>query len=658
MPEGVLSYAWLPGTETLGSGWARVGLALPHSGRVVGVLSLTVRSEEQEFRRSFVPSLAPFTALAAAAVQRLQAAEASHRRWLGALEQLSKTLVSHTDLDEFLAESCDVLLSVTEMELATVALLEPGASLLRARVTRGLAPSLSLFYDSFPIGERLSGRAACERTVRVYRDLARDESESASVARAIGLDTAVCVPLCRRDQLLGVLFLGSRKPCELPDDLLDLIVAVGHQITAAVDHAVLLDQTRQKVEEHRARSEELRVLLDVSQAMVATNSLEERLHQIARALTQVAGSSHCAIFRREADGLTPWVRLGDTEEPLSLPRRLDLPPEEIRRLVTRSRKGPFVMQDSTHDPLARSEWLRDRQVRAALWLPFHLERTVIGFAVCYTPGRDTVFSPRQRRLAGAIASQAAIAIRMSQAFEHQQRIAERLQSGMRPTHLRRHGRFELDSSYHPALQEARVGGDFYDVFLLPDNRVALLMADVSGKGLSAAVQTTMVKNMLRLIAFEEPEPAGALARLNRALHHFTDRELFVTAFYGVLCSETGELRYANAGHDPPLLYRASLSFSTALDTTGMALGMDAESCYFARRLVLERGDVLLLYTDGITEARRGGSFFGRERLEEALARHADARPTRIVRFLYREARAFSDGALHDDVALLCLKARD
>jgi PAS domain S-box-containing protein len=405
--------------------------------------------------------------------------------------------------------------------------------------------------------------------------------------------------------------------------------------------------------------EELGILSDVSQAMVATNSLEQRLREIARALTRVAGTTHCAIFRMAPDGLTPWVCYGATEEQSGRFHCLDLPPEEVKHLIRRlqSRKGAFVARDGAREPFVRCEWLRDQQLRDALWLPFHLERRIIGVALCYCPGEARSFSAQQLRLADAVATQGAIAIRMSQAFEHERNIAITLQRGMRPTEIRRLGHFELDSTYHPALQEAQVGGDFYDVFRLPDDRVALLMADVSGKGLAAAMQTTMVKNMLRVIAFEDPEPATALARLNRVLYHFTEAELFVAAFYGVLAPESGALVYANAGHDCPLLYRAEQRFCTALDTTGIALGMDPESRYFARRLALEQGDVLLLYTDGITEARQGVRFFGRERLEEFLTRFADSRPSRIVRYLYREARTFSDSGLHDDVALLCLKAK-
>jgi sigma-B regulation protein RsbU (phosphoserine phosphatase) len=167
----------------------------------------------------------------------------------------------------------------------------------------------------------------------------------------------------------------------------------------------------------------------------------------------------------------------------------------------------------------------------------------------------------------------------------------------------------------------------------------------------------MLKNMLRAYAFENPEPESVFTRLNQALFHYTDPELFITAIYGVLCPTTGLLTYSNAGHDCPLVYSAEDQFCTTLETTGMALGMHAECIYASRYAELQPADVLLLYTDGVTEARSRGEFFGRGRLEDLLAQIASLRPNRIVSAIYRAVRNYAEGELHDDIALLVVKAR-
>src|SRR5207249_11626115 len=133
-------------------------------------------------------------------------------------------------------------------------------------------------------------------------------------------------------------------------------------------------------------------------------------------------------------------------------------------------------------------------------------------------------------LAAAVANQAAVAIRVSQAYEHERNVAETLQRSFMPNVGARLKNFDLGQTYHPALQEAQVGGDFYDVFPLPEGRVALLMADVSGKGLPAAMQTAMVKYMLRAYAIEDPAPASVLERLNQGVCSSIKPDRSVTAF--------------------------------------------------------------------------------------------------------------------------------
>jgi serine phosphatase RsbU (regulator of sigma subunit) len=297
-------------------------------------------------------------------------------------------------------------------------------------------------------------------------------------------------------------------------------------------------------------------------------------------------------------------------------------------------------------------------VRSALWLPLAFQNRLTGLALVYQPGELRTFHREELRLAAAVANQAAIAIRVSQAYEHERNVAETLQRSFMPSVGARLQNFDLSPTYHPALKEAQVGGDFYDVFLLPDGRVVLLMADVSGKGLPAAIQTAMVKYMLRAYASEDPVPASVLRRLNQGVCTFIEPDLFVSAFYGVLCPDTGLLQYGNAGHDSPILALKEHGYCTSLDTTGPVLGLDTSVAYFDRTLSLGPGDVLLLYTDGITDARQGGELFGRERLEELLASLAGSKPSRIVSQIYRTVRAFAEGNLHDDCALLAVKAKE
>ena len=245
------------------------------------------------------------------------------------------------------------------------------------------------------------------------------------------------------------------------------------------------------------------------------------------------------------------------------------------------------------------------------------------------------------------------------ALERERRIATALQRRMLPDVPTRIGDIELGTGYYPAREEAELGGDFYGVTSLGEQRVGLLIADVSGKGLSAAVHTAMVKYTLEGLAREDPSPASVLTRVNRVLGTRTDPEeqdTFVTVFFGVLDISSGLLRYANAGHPAPVR-RTMLGETTDLGgPTGLPLGIDCSAGYEEKTITLANGDSILLYTDGVLEARREGELFGPERLVDLVSTD-DRTPGQLVAAVYSAICDFAGGQLQDDVALLAVRMK-
>jgi sigma-B regulation protein RsbU (phosphoserine phosphatase) len=176
--------------------------------------------------------------------------------------------------------------------------------------------------------------------------------------------------------------------------------------------------------------------------------------------------------------------------------------------------------------------------------------------------------------------------------------------------------YDLHTFWKPCYT---VGGDFYDSQLLPDGRLAFLFGDVTGKGLGAALLVSHIMPIVRLLAEELWTPERLVTRLNRDLWRSTDSVHFATLFFGVLDPGTGRVRYVNAGHNPPF-HVGRDGGTTPLDSTGMASGMFETAEYTEGELTLEPGDLLALYTDGVTEAEDPGEeLFGRDRLGEVLA---------------------------------------
>lgn len=251
--------------------------------------------------------------------------------------------------------------------------------------------------------------------------------------------------------------------------------------------------------------------------------------------------------------------------------------------------------------------------------------------------------------------------------QKQQRVAETLQRSLllAPAEDVYPG-FDVTTVYEPAWDEAQIAGDFYDVFAPAPGKAAFVVGDVTGKGLKAASYTAEVKFALRALLREDPYPASALARLNRslALGQALDRpgenSVCVALTLAVVDLQTGEAQLVAAGAEPPLWIHGTNGHAEEVYTTGVLVGADPDSRYDTRIVTLERGDTLLLTTDGVTEARRGRRFFGYDgllRTAETSARdggNADG----VGRAVVEAAKAFAGGKLQDDACLLVVRRQE
>lgn len=201
-----------------------------------------------------------------------------------------------------------------------------------------------------------------------------------------------------------------------------------------------------------------------------------------------------------------------------------------------------------------------------------------------------------------------------------------------------------------------VGGDFYDVLPMADGRLMIAVGDVAGKGSPAALLMALLLAMLRTLVDEGLDSVRLISRLNAQICRHSPGSRFITFFYGIYDSSTGALEYVNAGHLPPLVRRASGAIDR-LDGGGMALGMFDHATYESRRVTIEPGDTIVLYTDGITEAEnRTGRAFEDTGLEAILAHQRDERdPEALSRAIISAVEAHAgDVRLADDLTVAVL----
>ena len=239
--------------------------------------------------------------------------------------------------------------------------------------------------------------------------------------------------------------------------------------------------------------------------------------------------------------------------------------------------------------------------------------------------------------------------------ETTQRIAQTLQMGIR-SELQEVPGITAKGVYTSATASALVGGDFYDLVRLPGHRACVIMGDVSGKGIEAASVSAAVRTALAAYAWEGLTPARMVRSLNDYLLGFARLETFATIFVGLIDLERGELKYCSAGHPPAILVRSATGEAEMCDVQSGVVGAFSDIVYTDGAARLFEGDMLVLYTDGSTEARSPeGAFFGEEGVRDSVMRAAGAGADGLLDAILADLDVFTGNRLEDDVALVALR---
>ena len=202
-----------------------------------------------------------------------------------------------------------------------------------------------------------------------------------------------------------------------------------------------------------------------------------------------------------------------------------------------------------------------------------------------------------------------------------------------------------------------VGGDFYDFFRIDDDRIGFVIADVSGKGVPAAIFMAVSRTLIRATGIRGVSPSECITYTNGLLEKESVNNMFVTVFYGIYNIRTGEIKYTNAGHNPPYVLKRDGRVEKLPVTVNMAIGIFGDFEYQESTLQLEHGDTLLLYTDGVTEAiNPSEEEFREERLEQTLQNMSQPTCQEMIDKIKADVKTFADGAEQsDDITLLALK---
>ena len=362
----------------------------------------------------------------------------------------------------------------------------------------------------------------------------------------------------------------------------------------------------------------------------ATASIPELADMVAEVATRFPQTA-------DAEGVGQVLRTG---EPLLLE---DLSGELLDRMA----RGPEHLRI-----------LREMRVRSAIVVPLAVAGRPIG-ALSFVVSEGRTFGPDDLTLARSLAVRAALAVENARLLRERSHIAETLQRSLEAGPLPDVPGLELAARYRAAGDENQVGGDFYDAFLAEDGIWAVVVGDVTGKGAEAAALTSLTRHTLRAGALRGSSASDNLSLLNAALwSHSETQGRFASVVYVRVCpSDDGAtLTMASGGHPPPLLLRADGTLEE-IDVRGTLVGALPDSDFDERTITLAAGELLLLYTDGVTEIRRRAGDFGERALRELLRTLSGAGAEEVAAAVERSAVELHGGIPRDDIAVVAIRAR-
>lgn len=486
----------------------------------------------------------------------------------------------------------------------------------------------------------------------------------ADAAGVAGVRAAIIAPLRARGHEVGSLGLVASHASGrmFDDDDVELARQIARRAALAIDNARLF-------EAERASAERLRFLADAGRVLGSSLDYRRTLESLA-SLAVPRLADWCAIDIVEDGTLRSvaiahadpararWAR--ELRERYPPDPRADTGPAAVVRTGTpqlvaavTDAKVAAVARDEEH-----RELLRRAGLRSYLCVPLEARGRVLGALSLIQAESGRRLGDADLVLAGQLAGRAAAAIDNARLFEGQRHIARTLQAALAPPELPQPPGAAAAAAYLPMGEGVEAGGDFYDVFEAVPGRWCTAIGDVCGKGPRAAALAALTRYALRALSRRHADAAALVEDLNAEVRREVRRDMrFVTGCVGLLGSDGDDLalELACAGHPDPLIVRADGSLEW-LPGTGHPLGLAENVGPRVHRIRLRPGDRLLLYTDGVTEARAGGRFFDRAGIAGAVSACRGGGAGDLVEAVVEALRGFRPGSLRDDVAVLGLGA--
>jgi PAS domain S-box-containing protein len=404
----------------------------------------------------------------------------------------------------------------------------------------------------------------------------------------------------------------------------------------------------------RSRTERLdRALLDIGTAVNSSFDFDTILQRALDLAVEALSCESGIIFLKEG---SDWVMrfLSNLPEDLCGARV----PDELASFTTLTggKAGAIAFNDAYEDDRISNRVMRRFEIKSLLDVTLRVRGRDIADVSFIYHSSAVPFTEADVAFADKFGAIVGLALESSELYHHEKETARLLQEALLGDPAPIEG-IAFSLAYRSGTKSALVGGDFYDLFEIDHDHVGVLLGDVSGKGIAQAMLAARAKHTMVAHLLEGDMPARALELTNHVLGRSTESSTFITAFVGLLDKRSGVLEYCNAGHPDPLVLRSGGDLEE-LTARSPLLGAFPETEFEPAHASLAAGDVLLLYTDGVTEARGPGGLFGDERIASLLARSAHLSVTGLADHVMKQVADYASGALTDDVAIMAVERAD
>ncbi len=643
---------WLPTGRDVGSAMA---VPILHDNKTWGVLTLT-HSRANAFHQNDTILLRAMAEQAAVALEARRLYEAQRRRavQLQTISQIMRSILSILDLDRLLAEVVDLVrqrFGYAHVHVFTLD--QSGRQVIFRASTDPNTPFWTSRGGQASIEEGLVGWVARNAKPVIVGDVRQDPRW---LPDQVDVASEVAVPLKVAGQVVGVLDVQSEEVDAFDQEDLFILHTMADQIAMALESARL----------YATQQEEawvLNAMLQVAENIAQAPNLDDLLEVIVRLVPLLVGVEHCILFLRDrGDGdfqalhgygvphaALAWLHFHRGEMPAFDQAAIEANPVA---LVGAEEKGTVASE------------LWDSMGQGSVWLfPLLAGGQVSGVLALGLDEVNQELTARQHTILAGITNQAGIALEEArlrrasaerQRMEQELQVAREIQRSLLPASPPAAPGWSIEVAWQSARE---VGGDFYDFIHLPENQLGVVIADVSDKGVPAAMFMALSRSLVRASAVGQHSPAEALQRANHLLYADAQAEAFVTVFYCILDLATGRVRYASAGHNPPLLCRGIRGGLSDLEAKGIILGVLQDIQLEEKVVQLEAGDTLVLYTDGVTEAINSAEEqFGEERLGQIVCAHHDDSLGQVRQALLDALQEHGEGRPpFDDVTLVLVR---